>query len=331
LDGNCQGVADFDILPGGAANVVLQLPPQGRLLHATIEGVPAQVADLGDGRWRLGLGPQQLPQRLEVVYAGPFEHRGDFRRFWCPNLLDVDVEQTLWTLHNPIGLGSGRAQDSTSPVARGQQELDRLKDIIALTQLPADVVGEHLAEELGRWYRPWRKRYADARAAIAQELARSPNDAKPSALADQVAELDRQIAATDVQMGVSTLEARSWTPRFDAVDQLVAALPASTPVAHYQLRGAVYDLDVRFPLAPVEDRASRWAAGLSILALGMALGYLIGNKPLPTLAASWVLAALGIFWWLALSPSIVGLFALLVAIWLAARDRWQTAAPSPSA
>ena len=72
LDGNCQGVGHFDMLPGGANSVVLRLPTEGRLLHATVEGVPAQAVELGEGRWRLGLGPQQLPQRLEVVYMGPF-------------------------------------------------------------------------------------------------------------------------------------------------------------------------------------------------------------------------------------------------------------------
>ena len=211
----------------------------------------------------------------------------------------MEVDRTLWTLHNPSGLGLGRSQDSTPLIAPAQQELDRLKGMIALAQLPADVVGEHQAEELGRWYRPWRKRYAES-LGDRPGAGRHRNDAKPSDLAEEVAELDRQIAAIDSQMGGSTLDTRSWNPRLDAVDQIATLLPSTAPVAHYQMRSAVYDLDMRFPLAPLEDRTSRWAAGLVMLAMGIAVGYSLWNKPLPTLAPWWVLSTIGVLWWLVL-------------------------------
>ena len=45
-DGNCQCVAAFDVEPCGAGNIVLELPLGGRLLHATVESLPAQVTPL---------------------------------------------------------------------------------------------------------------------------------------------------------------------------------------------------------------------------------------------------------------------------------------------
>jgi hypothetical protein len=48
---------------------------------------------------------------------------------------------------------------------------------------------------------------------------------------------------------------------------------------------------------------------------------LVSRRPLPKFPAGRVIMALGFAWWLLLSPSIVGLSAVVVGIWIALRER----------
>ncbi len=85
-DGNCQGVAAFDVEPEGAASCVLELPEGYRLLHATVDCLPALLVPLEQRRWRLPLGPRQLPARVELVFAGTVAASGGVKRFEAPGL-----------------------------------------------------------------------------------------------------------------------------------------------------------------------------------------------------------------------------------------------------
>ena len=110
-DGACHGVAVFDLEPAGASSCLLQLPQRYRLLHASVDGLSALAVPRGDGRWRLSLGPQQLPQRIEVVFAGELTGLSDRtrKRFEAPSLVDLPVDRTLWTIYAPAQNQPGTA------------------------------------------------------------------------------------------------------------------------------------------------------------------------------------------------------------------------------
>jgi hypothetical protein len=80
-DNRFRGVAQFDLQSAGADHCVAELPPDCRLLHASLEGLPAQVTEIDAKRWRIALGPNQLPQRLEFVYLGPLSGSSARKRF----------------------------------------------------------------------------------------------------------------------------------------------------------------------------------------------------------------------------------------------------------
>jgi hypothetical protein len=62
---------------------------------------------------------------------------------------------------------------------------------------------------------------------------------------------------------------------------------------------------------------------VTVLVTGCAIAMLLRNRSLRTFAPGLVIGVLGLAWWLLLSPSFVGLAALLVASWAAMRGRWQ--------
>src|SRR5262249_35701881 len=127
-DGTYQAVAALDLEPGGLNACVLELPAGCRLVHASVERLPALIDPLGQGRWRLALGPQQLPQHIELIYSGSVAGSGVQKQFQAPRLADIGVDQTLWTIYGPPSMGDAEPRQSTWHVHAVQQQLTRLQN-----------------------------------------------------------------------------------------------------------------------------------------------------------------------------------------------------------
>ncbi len=218
-DGYCQGVASFDIEPAGATRCTLELPTAHQLVHASIEGLPAQLIKTGDGLWQVSLGPAQLPQRLDVVFRGPYGGTGEHKRFEAPCLPELEVDETLWTIYSPDQFTAQSADSQADAITGSEQELRRLRATAALSQLPAEIVGEHLPDEIARWYQPWRRRYAASRAGLGQSLASGQQDLEQSTEEIEARQLDARITAVDAR-----LAARSPSPRSLAISRTPAEL-----------------------------------------------------------------------------------------------------------
>ncbi|MBI3838756.1 MAG: hypothetical protein HY288_12595 [Planctomycetia bacterium] len=321
-DGHCQGVATFDLKPGGATSCVLQLPTACRLVHVSIENLPAMLVALGENRWRLGLGPPQLPQRVEVVYTSPAPGSASRRHFECPRLADLEVERTLWTVHGPLLSGIGQPRDSHWLVGAAHQQLTRLQSMAALVPLPAEVLGEHLPEEIARWYRPWKKRYAESRTLLKWELVADRRTATQSEEELEARKLDQIIGAVDQRFGSGTQSARQ-NSLADAPTELLASARANRLPAYYLVRGPSYDLELNYPQSVSDGWAGRLAAAFALVVLAAVAAFFLRGRQLPTFAPSLVIGAVGLTWWLLLAPSIVGLLALLATCWIELRARWR--------
>ncbi|MEX0712446.1 MAG: hypothetical protein WD278_08860 [Pirellulales bacterium] len=68
-DGVCRGLAIFDLVPAGRLHCRLRMPTGARLVHLALAGLPAAAARQKNGDWLVPLGPQRLPQRLEVIWT----------------------------------------------------------------------------------------------------------------------------------------------------------------------------------------------------------------------------------------------------------------------
>jgi hypothetical protein len=323
-NGHCQGVAIFDLKPFGATSCVLELPSGCRLVHVSIESLPALLTPLGEQRWRLGLGPPQLPQRVEVVYTGPAPGSASRRQFECPRLKDLEVECTLWTVHGPPSSGVGQPRDSNWLVSVAQPELTRLQSVAALVGLPAEVLGEHLPEEVARWYRPWKKRYAESRSLLKWNLVAAHRTDAPSEEELKARQLDQVIASLDKRFGTAS-HGGSPASRAHASTALLLTARGNQLPAHYLVRGPSYDLELRYPQSVSDSWAVRLAAAVALGVLGAAVAFLLRDRQLPTFSPPVVIAGIGLTWWLLLTPSIVGLLILLAAFWIAVRARRRPA------
>ncbi len=326
-DGSCQGFASFDLEPGGATSCVLELPPNHRLLHVSMENLPGLVTSIGDNRWRLGLGAHQLPQRVEVIFTGPLAGSGNQRQLSAPRLVGLEVERTLWTVYGPPPFGFGQPPQPGSAISSVEQELYRLKNVTGLVQLPAETVGEHLPEEIALWYRPWKNRYTTARAAFHGELIAVRHNNAQSEEALEARELDKQVGVADARLGAALQQ----IPQSDGLTEFLAAARANLFRTHYMVPGQSHALDLRFSRTGYDHWTSRLLVGLAILLLGSASAFLLRDRPLPTFTPALATCGIGCVWWLFLTPSVIGLVASLAAAYSVFRVRWQRSVrPRPS-
>ena len=321
-DGSYQAVAAFDVTPGGSTECVLDLPDGCRMLHASVERLPARVVALPENRWRLGLGPQQLPQRIEVVYTGFTAESTSDLHFEAPRLVDLKVGQTLWTIYGLPRFGAEETRLSSWQVGPAEQHLKRLTSVTALVELPAEVVTEHLPEEIARWYASWRNRYSVTRAALRWELIAARRHTAQGAETTVARKLDDRIRSVDARLGASRASLQQQ-PVGDASIRFAALARAGTLPLHYVGQDATNRIELHYPHSAADRFLGRSLAGLAILLVGGSLAWWLRSRTLPTFAPWMVVSGVGFAWWLLLAPSILGLLALVVAISAGAWSAWR--------
>jgi hypothetical protein len=290
---------------------VLELPPGYAVLHATIDELPAQLIALGDNRWRVALGPPELPQRLEIVFTGELSGSASQKKFEAPRLLDLQVDETLWTVYSPHSASAARGEAPAEAMSVAQQELHRLRSVTNLAQLPAEILGEHLPEEIARWYRPWRRRYLAARAALADALSSAGEAVAQSAEAIEAGALDAKISAVDARLGSSALKPQDALPRAVAADLLPIGGAAYRP-ARYLTKNASTALELRYSQAPTSGWSGRIVAAIGLVVLAAGAIVWLRKREVPQFAPAGIIIAVGVAWWLFLAPSALGLLLILV-------------------
>ncbi|MGD9724246.1 MAG: hypothetical protein AB7O59_23990 [Pirellulales bacterium] len=325
--GQCQGVATFDIEPAGATSCVLELPDGCRVLHAAVDNVPACLRELGSNRFRVSLGPPELPQRFEVTYASTFASHSDGRKLPAPRLLDLEVDQTLWTVYSDDLPQPPAAKNKTvQRVSAMQQELQRLRTITEVAQLPAEIRGEHLPQEIVRWFRPWRLRYTATREALAGALAEAGPNAEQSTAAVEARSLDQQLAAVDARLGAPD-DRLPGSLQLIQPAELLRASGGHGEVQRFASKGSLQYLEITDQRAATAP-AGRFALALAICALAGVVIYQLGDRELPKLSPGVVLVVAGVAWWLLLSPSFLGLAVVACGAWLVIYDRGRFFRPA---
>jgi hypothetical protein len=127
------GVARFTLAADGPQDVQLRLPDGCGLLRcawtADASGarspgaaLPLATALGDDGLWQVHVGPQSMPRVLDVTFAGVLASpAAGAVRLESPELLDVAVEETRWTVTLPAKLGLSPPEGAERSVAQGQQ------------------------------------------------------------------------------------------------------------------------------------------------------------------------------------------------------------------
>ena len=192
-DGQCWGVAAYDLEPAGATNCVLELPEGLQLVHALLDGIPAQRVGQGENHWNIWLGDNKLPRRLEVIFAGRPSSSVKIDSLPAPQLVDLPVERTLWSISAPRSFGPATLRRESS-ISQLRHELLRYEATTALADSAAGLLLEESPENLNRWYAPWAKRFLDSRAALNRFLTTGAEDNSAANAAEEIATIEQDQA-----------------------------------------------------------------------------------------------------------------------------------------
>ncbi len=330
-NGECRGVAIFDLEAGDRDSCVLHLPPPWRLVSASNHGVPISPRLQKDGSWTIPLEQTVLPQRLEFVYGGliSFGSKGLARIEAFPQLVDLPITRTLWTV---AGSGEFAVVGAGQPIGRDMVAMERLRHVTALinpaNHRPGSLLGEDEA-----WYRGWLGEWADARreaelavafaeratSVRAEQAELKKLDSDQQALAEQfrVADLWGRLMASSVSR---VTPATLWDhSQLGIVPKYYLANEDSFPSA-LRIELAATDQHTRLAMSPV----LYVAAILLVLLTGWATGRL---HRWPHLFG----AVLGLCWWLWFWPSFIGLLLIAICLTAALRSGWKRPRSSGSA
>ena len=321
-DGRQFGVVHFDVEPAGARFCDVASPAGVRLIELVLDGVTASRTRSGS-RTRVRLGPDQLPQRLTVVFAGSWSSSGAARggeldwpvagvrrmTFKCPTIADMDTARTLWTVYGPPNLqgpaptlAPAIASAASSPL---RHEMLRLETTSNLVEVAADPLAVRRSEEIESWYAPWAHRLLESY----RRLTRLPQLPSPQRQrADSFLQQQEQLAVR--------LRMQSWLRQEQRAQELamlptVAAWESLRPLQFPQraiYQGAVSQTDWRWSAV---EKTSHWALGAAIAAFlllglfGGRLGRVVARWPrLASVLCGLALAAL--LPWPAIGWALVG-------------------------
>ncbi len=331
------GRAMFDLEPAGLSRVRVQLPEDAQLLRACVEGLAATPQRRGKD-WELELGSENLSQAIEVVYEAPLstDSEGVFAAD-APQLYadaeKIEINNTLWSMTG--------SESFWKVFPNPEIELNALvlqqhhKRIGCLLDLLSDVTSAEPVKILSPWYRRQIARLNAARRELTQYYnseslqQSSVQSARQLAFEQRVKELSDQMVSLGVfasaeqfqAAGMHTADAWNWSFANEGRYRfgLFAGEKEKFPVG--QQSGGDSNLLARIFLA---------------LALG-GIGLMVGFarwQPVGMLSreSSVLLGAfiVSLFYWLFLTPSILGFIALVATVVLALSFRWDRMIRSPA-
>ena len=334
-DGRRQAAASFDLEPTGQSFCPLRLPPDWELVQLSVDGLPVTPIPDADG-WKLPLSPNRLPQRVEVIaLAAPGEASDVWNEFElsAPSLGELLVEQTLWTLASPPGWESVELGDGAIAIDAIAYEGYRLKSIASLVSgLSGDMAATIPAVELADWRRKWARRLASAKASLdrRRKMARGKPEAGESrettALDQEWSEMVARAGMTDLVRQLEQANLAFDQPA-DLWDRTGVGAGATR---HFLVHRAGPGPRVRSLHLGETGFWQRCAAAAAVALATLLLMTAARRGVLVELVRRWpqpAIAAIGICWWLWLSPSLVGW--LLIAASLAAAFLWPRASSEP--
>ncbi|MFV1964082.1 MAG: hypothetical protein ACC628_01570 [Pirellulaceae bacterium] len=319
LDGTCYGVTTFDLEPARLSEVELAIPPDFELVQVTVAGLPVTVKHLDNEHWRVRLGPEQLPQRIEVLFTGKLPRitplvRG--QRFAAPLLVGLPVMQTLWSIQGPPNVAGGRpelAHIESGPLSLSQV---RAENACALLHFASEVVAQSATKEMDTWRSAWQRRLDNALRQIQRNQQADPAAWIP-----------------DESEGTQGNDEPSATP---FVNEMRAGDPASVwhlqqeplgTTSYGSLLGSSNNLYLGYAPADFSDLGRRGLMATVLFGLAALVALARRSRAVSEWALRWPYAAgvlFGIAWWLWLSPSLLGLVIILVSVIGAFRSSWST-------
>lgn len=299
-DYRLRGVATFYLEPSRLTEIEFAMPPSTKPIHFKVAGLPVAGRMVDGQHWRVSVGPELLPQLVEVLFEGSVSHRpADTNAFVfaAPGITGIPVTQTLWTVEGPGQFGEGQLALEHIAVNNSKTETIRREVTESLRQRGlADALRMNPLER-DAWRADWdlRIRHLDAR----QDRANSNFDKSKSLL----------LAGPTDLAGQWLIESNSMSPQITA-----------------SLRGEAMQLIVSYSTWSWRHFAGRIAPFLLLLGAVVSGSWLTRQAWCHELwcrSPQLFIAMAGFLWWLLFVPSALGLVILLLAAVSAIRPRWK--------
>ena len=300
----CYGVASFDLEPARLTHLDLELPPSLRLVQARVANLPATAEPVGD-RWRLPLGPDQLPQRIELIFTGKLPpRRADLggQVFPGPAIPGLPVAHTSWTVRGPLIAGPGRPALAHTAVDATRQIQLRIRSAEQVLDAAQEILAHSSSPELEACRDEWQRRIQAARGDLARNQGRNPGLA--ARRASEAGSAERASVPLRQETRPATDAAAIW----DLLQR------SGGPATRCAVQGVCPHIVVDYSEAGVRFRPL--VAALFLLAL---MAVLLAQRS--TLLSEWLVrwpyvagSLLGLAWWLWLTPSLLGLAILLACL-----------------
>jgi len=328
-DGACRGVATFDVEPVRASEVPLTLPLDYRLLHVTVAGVPIRPEPAGAGAWRVPLGAERLPQRIEVLFTGAVAHptRSGRHRFFAPALGALPVENTLWTVAGPSQFKPG-LPENLETITPWRQELARLKNVAARIRYASMIAGQD-PDETTQWCRPWAERLVRLRTLLDRQLVQGDPTAQARAVRLELAALDRQQSQIAARLGTTAMigQLRAGpAPADDLAELWKHSTDRRRAVTRCAVAGAAPSIALDYRRAESGSGEHRLTAAIGWLLLICLAIFAVRQGLLAEWFKRWPAllgVIVGLSWWLWLWPSILGLGIVLASLTALILSGWK--------
>jgi len=335
--GACHGVATFDLQPFGISKCHLRMPPDHTIVRVTVAGVPVTLMADATGRFEIPLGPTNLPQRIVVMFQGALDDSALSRReIKAPVLDGIPVERTLWTTVGPESLSASGTHEDEHIVSPLRQSQIRLRSVADLVEGATEMAAEGSPEDVTNWYRPWLARLlASHDSVLRHQFGTASDESRQEAVeeADQIQteqeEVARRLGASDMRtrMLLQTSVVR------DADTLWRKNLAGDGVTTHRMFPGGQSTLELPDPRHRTSDFGERTLIALLLLAAAGLGAWLVRRSGPIDLLVRWPHAtgvAVGLAWWLWLTPSWAGWILVAVSLvvgffprWLASRFQYQ--------
>ena len=314
------GRAVFDLDPAGLATVGVQLPHgSAELLRVRVNDRPTTLRKNKEG-WDIELHSRNLIQRVEVLYSAPYIEDGSLLGVSRPYLTTsgekIPIDHTLWSLANSYQSGALPMDKEQNLAIRGptvQYEYLQKRTRNLLNAL-SDITSAEPVDVLLPWYTRAARHLISAQREMEGLLSHIPAESLPDFTSRQ------KVLAEQVSSLATQLVSQGVFPSNEAFVQIGALGPDpwqgffSRPAT---LAGSESDQATVFLSRPSDHSSSvpfRW------LLAGLVTGALAFVGFRPQVVESWlrrsfpllpILFAIALFYWLFLSPSVIGFLAML--------------------
>lgn len=313
-NGTYQGSATFDLSPAGMRSCTILATEGVRLEQIRIDDRPATVDQIEENRVRVTLVDEQLPQRIDVLFAGDSTALGHFS---SPRVQQVKTKETLWTVHvvernRSLILDNNRKSPN-------ELRLRRYRAACDLVGASVNATSEKSLGEASAWYMPWMRRLARLRTALVAENE-SPEELR--ALELEQVDIASRLGLESVRQ--AAINSSSREPGI--VDLTLRA--GGSGALGWAFQGEKSSLQTPVATAsilPFDGRLIIVAGAVGLMSLF--LFWASGNQAAVSLLYRWpyaTLALLGVLWWLAAFPgSIAGIIVALLASLGSLRSPWR--------